>query len=378
MKNKLSKEYVKDFFKNNGYNLLEEYTSSGKSMVCEKNGFKGLLSYSNLRMGKTFGCFKFNNPFFEENAIKVIKSKNNKTEIINIRQVGGKYNKQILFTLKCECGKIFTKKWSKIKDKKYVDCNECVKRKRGKNHRKDKQEAIDKFEELGFYVLDKTHNFLRNEKIEVKDKDGFIGFLSYNHLIEGKSFNIFDINNNKKNYLYNVNNYAKINKINVKAIELLKDGKWTRQGIRFECSCGNIFETSISSFRSGKFKCDICAKSISQLEERVKKYLDELNIKYIKEYSIYDCRDILPLPFDFYLVDYNKIIEVDGEGHFRPTHFNNISLENATKTYLKTVEHDKIKTKYCKKNNIPLLRIPYWEIKDKEKYKEIISQFIKE
>ena len=40
--------------------------------------------------------------------------------------------------------------------------------------------------------------------------------------------------------------------------------------------------------------------------------------------------------------------------------------------------HDAIKTQYCKDNNIPLIRIPYWERKNLEcflmdKIKEIIT-----
>ena len=34
----------------------------------------------------------------------------------------------------------------------------------------------------------------------------------------------------------------------------------------------------------------------------------------------------------------------------------------------KTQLHDKIKNEYCKNNNIPLIRIPYWERDDMEYY----------
>lgn len=39
-----------------------------------------------------------------------------------------------------------------------------------------------------------------------------------------------------------------------------------------------------------------------------------------------------------------------------------MSEENAKKSFDATVKHDKIKNDYCKKYNIPLLRIPYWEM----------------
>ena len=43
-----------------------------------------------------------------------------------------------------------------------------------------------------------------------------------------------------------------------------------------------------------------------------------------------------------------------------------------------TTKHDKIKNDYCQKYNIPLLRIPYWDIKNSDNYKQIISNFLKE
>lgn len=65
-----------------------------------------------------------------------------------------------------------------------------------------------------------------------------------------------------------------------------------------------------------------------------------------------DCIDKKPLQFDFYLIKENKIIEFDGEGHFMPI-FGEESFKG-------TQKRDKIKDIYCIKNNIPILRIPYW------------------
>lgn len=72
-----------------------------------------------------------------------------------------------------------------------------------------------------------------------------------------------------------------------------------------------------------------------------------------------DCQYRNPLPFDFYLEEYNLCIEYDGEQHFEPR-FGEEEFE-------KTVVRDKIKTEFCNKNGITLLRIPYWEFKNIEK-----------
>lgn len=65
--------------------------------------------------------------------------------------------------------------------------------------------------------------------------------------------------------------------------------------------------------------------------------------------------------FDFYLPDYNILIEYDGEQHFKPVDFASKGLEWATKIFEYNQIKDKIKNDYCKDNNIRLIRIPYWD-----------------
>lgn len=60
------------------------------------------------------------------------------------------------------------------------------------------------------------------------------------------------------------------------------------------------------------------------------------------------------LPFDFYLPDYNILIEYDGEQHYK------VSFGQNEEKLLKQQEYDKIKTEWCKQNNIKLVRIPYF------------------
>lgn len=59
------------------------------------------------------------------------------------------------------------------------------------------------------------------------------------------------------------------------------------------------------------------------------------------------------------------MIEYDGEQHYWAV-FGEKSFQN-------TLKHDEIKNNYCKENNIPLLRIPYWE---KDNIEVIIDNFI--
>lgn len=102
------------------------------------------------------------------------------------------------------------------------------------------------------------------------------------------------------------------------------------------------------------YGCPQC--NISHGEKYIKTFLDNNNITYIYQKRFVDCKDSKPLPFDFYLVDYNKCIEYDGLQHFK-----SIEFFGGEESFNTLQLHDKIKTEYCEQNNISLLRIPYYE-----------------
>ena len=102
----------------------------------------------------------------------------------------------------------------------------------------------------------------------------------------------------------------------------------------------------------------------SKGEKRIEEVLTSLNIYYLPQYTFDGCRDTNLLPFDYYLPIINKCIEFDGQHHYFPVEFNGISHEKATENHLNTVKHDNIKNEFCQKNNIDLLRIPYFEYKN--------------
>lgn len=146
----------------------------------------------------------------------------------------------------------------------------------------------------------------------------------------------------------------------------------------FECGCGAVFSTSFSAFRhSNKTKCDECSKIMSKSEFAITQYLTDNNISFIQEYRFKDCRNQLPLPFDFAVVDNEEnielLIEADGQGHYEPVNFGGISDGLAIKRHQKAKINDNIKNKYCENNNITLLRIPYWEFDNIE---EILSSVL--
>lgn len=310
--------------------------------------------------------------------IEIYLKNNEKNIILNKIEIIQKSNrKRILLHMTCSCGAYFKKTFDDVRRKdRNVLCNKCSARKRAEKRKKNKSDMFLFIENKGYQIIDKSKHYLRNEYIEVIDKNGYRGFIKYGKLRQGSKMSIFDMNVNEKNYLYNIDIYSKHHNLGVEAISFSKDDKWTRQGILLKCSCGNTFETSISSFQNGKTRCDECSKSISRYEKNIMEFLDGEGIAYIRQYKFNDCRNVLPLPFDFYLKEYNSLLEVDGEGHFHVCHFNGICREKAEKTFLLTQQNDNIKNEYCKRKNIPLLRISYNDINNGD-YKDKILQFIK-
>jgi hypothetical protein len=135
-------------------------------------------------------------------------------------------------------------------------------------------------------------------------------------------------------------------------------------------SCNNIFVQRPSSHLSGK-GCPGCKSSESKGENRVAKYLSEKNIKFIKNKTFKTLKDKRYLKPDFYLSELNLFIEYDGEGHYFPCF--GYTPEERQKNFEDGQRRDKIKNEWAKANNIPLLRIPYWDF---DRIEELIEAFI--
>ena len=144
---------------------------------------------------------------------------------------------------------------------------------------------------------------------------------------------------------------------------------WEVKNLEVICpDCGKVFLTSYGSFRHGKGqRCPDCTQVESHGEFLVRSYLENNNIRFEPQYRFSDCRNINPLPFDFYLPELNTCIEFDGAFHYEPITKNGISEEQAMINFNNTKIRDSIKTNYCKEKGIHLIRIPYWEMDNIQK-----------
>lgn len=117
--------------------------------------------------------------------------------------------------------------------------------------------------------------------------------------------------------------------------------------------CGRLNHKPVLRVMYGK--CNFCDSS--QGEQMLWIKLEELGVNFIPEYSFDDCRFINPLPFDFYLPDYNTVIEFQGGQHDSFTRFFHESIDDLKFQQMK----DDIKRKYCIEKGIREIELRTFE-----------------
>jgi hypothetical protein len=119
--------------------------------------------------------------------------------------------------------------------------------------------------------------------------------------------------------------------------------------VKIICLDHGVFEQKASVHLSGH-GCPICRNS--KLERYLRDNLIRLGITFEQNKRYDDCRNYLPLPFDFYLSDMNILIECDGIQHRVPIkHF------GGEERYEYQKLNDSIKNNYCVEKSIRLIRV---------------------
>jgi uncharacterized C2H2 Zn-finger protein len=117
------------------------------------------------------------------------------------------------------------------------------------------------------------------------------------------------------------------------------------------------------------YGCAICSES--QGERIVSKVLDSNNIDYVRQKRFKECFNVgksgkcTTLPFDFYLPNFNTVIEYNGRQHYE-----SVDVFGGEESLKHQKNLDKLKKDFCSKNNINMIIIPYKLSKDQ------ISSFI--
>ncbi len=122
-----------------------------------------------------------------------------------------------------------------------------------------------------------------------------------------------------------------------------------------QCECGNIKTYSSDCLLKKDRPVQSCGCVKSYGELAIRKILLENNVEFETEKTF---SDLGKLRYDFYLPKQNRLIEFDGEQHYRDCNDNSswgkVSLAERQ-------ARDRLKDKYALDNQIQIIRIPYWE-----------------
>jgi len=134
---------------------------------------------------------------------------------------------------------------------------------------------------------------------------------------------------------------------------------------------GEFLQTPFAhSSPSMKQGCPHC--NISKGEDEIEKYLIKNNIEYNHQHTFVDCinpKTSKKLPFDFYLLNSNIIIEYQGEQHYKKTGY----FEKRAGGLEGLQYRDNLKREYCQNNGIKFIEISY---KDFNNIKQILKEKI--
>lgn len=137
--------------------------------------------------------------------------------------------------------------------------------------------------------------------------------------------------------------------------KMINPGKYKRTICLCTCDCGqsNIM-VETRHLKYGAVKSCGCLKSSG--EEIIAKILRDNNIIFEKQKTFPGLRYKNPLHCDFYLPDFNLVIEYNGEQHYKP-----VKLWGGEEELQIIQLRDKIKKDYCLEHNINYLIIKYNE-----------------
>ena len=154
-------------------------------------------------------------------------------------------------------------------------------------------------------------------------------------------------------------------------IVILDENIDSSKKVRCKCkTCNSEWSTWVHYLTRGA-PCPKCKGSAG--ERAVATYLDDNDIEYIREYSFDDCRDKMPLRFDFYLPEKNAVIEFDGIQHFMPVSFvHTDDRESVAEQFRGLQKRDENKNKYCLRKGVHMLRIRY----DEKNIAGVIEDFL--
>jgi very-short-patch-repair endonuclease len=156
------------------------------------------------------------------------------------------------------------------------------------------------------------------------------------------------------------------------SIQRLDDITNSRAKMRWKCTIdGHIWMAAPHAVSCGRTGCPRC--SASHGEKNIFKFLDDHKIEYVHQMKFPDCKNIRPLPFDFYIKQHKILIEYQGGQHFMVKFYGDAST--AYRDFERRQINDGIKKSWAEANGYTLLYFTY-EQTDQEIIDELTSVLI--
>ena len=240
----------------------------------------------------------------------------------------------------------------------------------------DKDNVYDFFYDNGFTIVDKESYVNYHTPIAFCDNDGFVYMSNIGNMQkyvngERKSFSKYVGN---PYAIYNIQHFCKLYRPDYCIVSTEYVGYDEKHVFRYLGKFSNgiefsrDFEMSIDLF-VGRY-CSHPALSMSNGECLAVEYFNKHKIQYIPQKRFDDCKDVYTLPFDFYLPEYNLVVEIMGEQHEHP-----VAAFGGKEKFEMQKRHDQMKRDYLNENNIYCLDIWYYEF---NKMEELIINKIQE
>ena len=225
--------------------------------------------------------------------------------------------------------------------------------------RKTYEEVKEYIEKEKYILLTPKENFknISIQKLKVKCPKNHIWYTTFSKFRDGiRCEKCGSLRTGLKNRLTYDFVKSEIEKTGYKLLS--KEYTNEKSELLIECDEGHKYKTSWGRFRDG-IRCTECSMSIG--ERQIKDFLKQNNITYERQYSYSNLKSDFGrlLRFDFYLPDYNLLIEYQGEFHD-----DSINYRRNKKAVERAMKYDQYKREYCNLYNIDLLEIWYWDFEN--------------
>lgn len=358
-KRKTHEEFLSDFyskFDRNEYEVLGRFVKSSEPILIRHNecGIEYYARPYNLYMGK--GCAKCCNKIKHSEFVKMVQKKLGPSYKVLTKYKG---SKRKVIVRHDGCGETYEVTaevlWNGHGCKK---CAGTAKLTTAEVKKRIREISNGEYEFISKYKCNNKPIILRHISCEHEFETTYSLFISLgircplcsgNHRLSHEEF------------------VKKVNRLVGNEYSVLSQFKGVGRKIKMKhIVCGHEYLVTPFDFNRGR-RCPKCNESKG--EKLISKILDSMGVSYKRQYRFKDCRDKLPLRFDFCVFKNGKVtaaIEFNGHQHYNEIdYFKNERLKDRQR-------RDKIKRDYCKEKGIQLIVIPYTETDIEGKLREVL------